>query len=92
LRIWIHSEGAAVSSGGRLDVLLKTPEDDGTDWRRCNLSQHRRQIGNAIAWLAALDCRFIVRAFEINQSLHAHLRHATTIYPGHWRRARLAPS
>ena len=39
-------------------------------------------MGNTIASLTALDCRFIVHAFEINPALHAHLRHASTIYPG----------
>jgi FkbM family methyltransferase len=39
-------------------------------------------MGNTIASLTALNCRFVVHAFEINPALHAHLRHAATIYPG----------
>lgn len=38
-------------------------------------------IANTISSLMALDCRFQVDAFEINPALHAHLRHATALYP-----------
>jgi FkbM family methyltransferase len=39
-------------------------------------------MGNTIASLIALGCRFAVHAFEINPSLHEHLRHAAALYPG----------
>jgi FkbM family methyltransferase len=37
-------------------------------------------VGNTVASLIALGCRFAVHAFEINPSLREHLRHAAKLY------------
>lgn len=39
-------------------------------------------MGNTIASLIALQCRFTVHAFEINPAFHAHLRRAAAMYRG----------